>query len=123
MRAGGVFNWPDTFPLFSRDELRDLLGDALHISRCPEHLAGWRRIIDPGNKAKNQIGSYSRRFRLQHYWRLLRQRHPHVFHRRQNRVDGAFADFFSIAESTIARDRGQIEESFGPDWDERGISA
>lgn len=67
MRAGGVFNWPDTFPLYARDELRDLLASALMTSDSTEHLQGWRRITDSTNKSKNQINTFERHFRFQHF--------------------------------------------------------
>jgi hypothetical protein len=118
MRAGGVFNWPDTFPLFARDELRDLLAGALQSSGSLEHLAGWRRIIDSSNKAKNQIGSLERRFQFQHFWRLLRERHPKAFRRRLNRVELAFAAYFGVDESSIRLDRGEIKGQLGADWDQ-----
>lgn len=118
MRAGGVFNWPDTFPVFARDELREMLTDALRRPESSEHLAGWHDIIGSSNKAKNQIGSFERRFRLQHFWRLLRERHADVFSRRLNRIERAFAAYFGITESTIHLDRAAIAKALGDDWDE-----
>ena len=115
MRAGGVFNWPDTFPLYARDELRDLLASALQTSEHPEHLEEWRSIIDPKNKAKNQIATFERHFRLQHFWLLLRERHP----TRLNQVDCAFAEYLGVDVSTIQLDRTKIRRSLGSDWDRK----
>jgi len=117
MRAGGVFNWPDTFPLFARDELRDLLGDALRSSGSSEHLDDWYRIISSSNRAKNEIGKLERRFQFQHFWILLRERHPRAFERRLNRVELAFARYLGVEVSTIKLDRAEIRERLGPSWD------
>lgn len=120
MRAGGVFNWPDTFPLYARDELRDLLDSALRTSDSTEHLQGWRSITDSTNKSKNQINTFERLFRLQHFWRLLRERHPDRFNRRLNRIETAFAEYLGVDVTTIRLDRKRIGESLGMDWDQRG---
>lgn len=119
MRAGGVFNWPDTFPLFAKDVLRDLIADALQPSSDTQHLEGWHKIIDVRNKAKNQFPSLERRFRLQHFWRLLRQRHPGIFNRRAARIERAFAAFFGVTESSMHADRMTIQKALGKDWDLR----
>lgn len=119
MRAGGVFNWPDTFPLFARDVLRDMIADALRPSSDTQHLEGWHKIIDVRNKAKNQFASLERRFRFQHFWRLLRQRHPSIFSRRTARVERAFAEFFGVTESSMHADRMAIQKALGKDWDLR----
>ena len=105
MRAGGVFNWPDTFPLFARDEMRELLASALDSSGESENLADWKAITATSNKAKNQIPPLERRFWFQHYWRLLRERHPDAFHRRIQRVERAFAEFLGVNEATVRLDR------------------
>jgi hypothetical protein len=120
MRAGGVFNWPDTFPLFARDELRDLLASALQPrpSQSTEHLDGWRSIVAASNRAKNQIPALERRFRLQHFWRLLRERHPLAFPGRLARIEEAFAEYFGMDNSTIKLDRRTITKSLGADWDQ-----
>jgi hypothetical protein len=120
MRAGGVFNWPDTFPLYARDELRDLLASALLSSESVEHLKEWRSITDSKNKAKNQIATFKRFFRLQHFWRLLRERHPARFKGRLHRIEYAFADYLKVDVSTIQLDRTKIGKSLGKNWDQRG---
>ena len=119
MRAGGVFNWPDTYPVFARDELRDLLTHALNTtSESVEHLAGWREIVHSKNKAKNKIPAFERQFQFQHFWRLLRERHPNSFRRRLHRVELAFAEYFGMDDSTIRLDRQKIAKSLGKDWDQ-----
>lgn len=117
MRAGGVFNWPDTFPLLARDELRHLMANVLQSSGSSEHLAGWRRIISLDNKAKNQIGALERHFQFQHFWRLLRERHPTAFERRLNRVERAFSQYFGVDETSIQLDRRKIRKRLGAAWD------
>ena len=119
MRSGGVFNWPDTFPVYARDELRDMLADALRPSDSTEHLQGWQRIIAPDNKAKNQIQAYERRFRFQHFWRLLRERHPGCFHRRLNRIEEVFAEYLGESLDTVHKDRMMLNRNLGNDWDQQ----
>lgn len=119
LRAGGVFNWPDTFPLLSRDELRDLLAQALApTAGAADHLAPWHEIVSSTNRAKNSIPAFERRFRLQHFWRLLRERHPHAFARRLQRIEDAFAKYFGTTSATVRSDRKTIEKSLGKGWDQ-----
>jgi hypothetical protein len=118
MRAGGVFNWPDTFPLLARDELRDMLANALDASNSSKHLDDWKRIISSGNRAKNEIGKFERLFRFQHFWKLLRERHPQAFEGRLNCVERAFAEYLGVKESTIRLDRSKIREKLGANWDQ-----
>jgi hypothetical protein len=117
MRAGGVFNWPDTFPLFARDQLRDLIRDALSSSQDTEHLHEWKSIISSDNKAKNQFATFERLFRFQHFWRLLRERHSNAFIRRINVIEQAFADYLGVSPATIANDRKKLQMQLGSDWD------
>jgi hypothetical protein len=76
MRDGGrTFYMPDTFPVPTRDELRDLMEDALRGPSTPEHLAEWIANVRASNSAKNAVQRYARLFELQHYIRVLYQRH------------------------------------------------
>lgn len=118
MRAGGVFNWPDTFPLFARDELRDLLASALQLTGSTEHLEEWHSIIAPSNRAKNQIATFERYFRFRHFWLLLRERHPEVFGQRLTRIAQSFADYMGVEVSTISKMRNEIKTKLGDNWDQ-----
>ena len=119
MRAGGVFNWPDTYPIHSRDEMRELLSNALGLfDDEKEHLRGWLKIIAPQSRTKNQINAFHRRFLLQHYWRLLQQRHPLTLKRRIERVDFAFAEFFDADDKSISNDRHVMKVSLESALDE-----
>jgi hypothetical protein len=108
MRAGGVFNWPDTFPLYARDQLRDLIADALRSTSSSDHLQEWQQIIATSNKAKNQFSAFERQFRFQHFWKLLRERHPTAFDRRLNKLEQSFAAYFGVSEATIHNDRDTL---------------
>ncbi len=120
MRAGGVFNWPDTFPLFARDQLRDMIADALQSTDSNKHLHEWQKIIASTNKAKNQFASYERQFRLQHFWKLLRERHPAAFNRRLKKLDQSFAAYLGVSEATIRNDRDTLKRNVGELWDLSG---
>jgi hypothetical protein len=98
---GGIFFFPDTFPIPSRDELRWLLEDAIHGSDNPEHLSEWMQIVRASNLAKNKIGMYARVFKLQHYWRILQQRHAKALQRRTGKLKEVLASFLGVKAGLI----------------------
>lgn len=117
MRDGGqTFYMPDTFPVPTRDELRDLMEDALRGPGTPDHLAEWIANVQAGNSAKNAVSRYARVFELQHYVRVLYQRHKEALHRRKSSVNQAFAAFFQFSVDTIERDLAFVADRLGEDW-------
>jgi hypothetical protein len=116
MRAAGVFCIPDTYPIPSRDELRGMLEDSLHGSGRPEHLVEWMTIIAGHNAAKKPIPRYARLFEVQHYWRVLHQRHPEALRRKGEVVKRAIASFLGTSEGAIHSDLLVIRNKLGADW-------
>jgi hypothetical protein len=117
MRHGGkTFYLPDTFPVPSRDELRDILEEALRGSEAPQHLRGWSEIVQATNVAKNAIPRYARLFRLQHYWRAIYERHGDRLRRSKAAVEEAMSVFFETSQDTIRHDLGLIASHLGEKW-------
>ncbi len=122
IRAGGAFCFPDTFPVPSRDDCRRLLEDALRSGNEPMHLKDWMALISGDNPAKTPLGKYKRLFGLQHYWRILRRRHPRAFRRRIGVFEEALAAFCGVSKDTIHRDLLFLTRHLGKDWIDRGGS-
>jgi hypothetical protein len=119
MRAGGVFFLPDTMPIPSRDQLRGLLDHALHRGEQPDHLNEWLHIIRSSSGARNQLDRFARLFEIQHYWRLLRQRHASALEGNISRVETALARFFGISPASIHADLIEIRDRLGEAWLDR----
>lgn len=119
MRAGGVFYLPDTAPVPSRDQLRGMLEHVLHPSERPDHLSEWLEIVRAGNSARNQLDPFARRFEIQHYWRLLRQRHESALEGNIGRIERALSEFFEISEPAVHADFVDIRRRLRDDWLER----
>jgi hypothetical protein len=117
MREGGqTFYMPDTFPVPTRDELRDLMEDALRAPGTPEHMAEWVAFVRAGNSAKSTIQRYARLFELQHYIRVVYQRHAEALHRQKSWVIQAFASFLDVSDDTIEKDLAFVADRLGDDW-------
>ena len=114
--AGGIFFIPDTFPVPSRDQFRRLLEDSLRSDKGPEHLADWTRMVRRSNAAKREIARYARIFELQHYWRVLFQRHRKALDRNEGNVKKAVASFLNVDSQVVHRDLLLIRQRLGPDW-------
>lgn len=117
MRHGGeVFYLPDTFPVFSRDELRNILEDALRGGTVPQHLAEWTEIVAADNAAKTSMVRFARWFELQHYWGALFERHRQSLVGQKGRVEEAMAAFLDVSPDSIHRDIRDISTRLGPNW-------
>lgn len=116
--VGGIFFVPDTFPIPSRDQLRQVLDDSLHAGGSPEHLREWMGFIRRDNSARNRISRFARLLEVQHYWKILHQRHATVLSRKGavNRVHQAFAAFFDIGTKMLAGDLRLLRQRLGPKW-------
>jgi hypothetical protein len=119
MRAGGVFFLPDTMPIPSRDQIRGQLDDALHHGEQPDHLSEWLNIVRASNSARNQLDRFARLFEIQHYWRLLCQRHTSILEGNIGRVEIALGRFFGISLGAIHADLIEIRERLGKGWLDR----
>ncbi|MCA9179347.1 MAG: hypothetical protein KDB14_33045 [Planctomycetales bacterium] len=116
MNTGGVFYLPDVMPMPSRDQLRSRLDDALHRGDRPQHLQEWLEIVRAGNTARNQMDPFARMFELQHYWRLLRERHADAIHRKIGDLANAFSSVFGVSSQRIKSDLAAIRRRLGPGW-------
>lgn len=113
--GGGLFYFPDTFAIPSRDMLRGILDEALRLS-SPSHLADWTKLVSRDNLAKNQIARFGRLFEIQHYCRILQDRYPAAMHRSLGRLASVLASYFGVAQKTIDADMGLISKRLGRDW-------
>jgi hypothetical protein len=119
MRAGGVFFLPDTMPIPSRDQLRGMLDDALHRGEQPDHLREWLKIIRASSGARNQLDRFGRLFEIQHYLRLLRQRHAEAIARKMQHVKRALCGFFEKSSTAVQSDLIEIRRRLGKAWLDR----
>lgn len=119
MQAGGVFYLPDTMPVPSRDQLRGLLDHALHRGQHPEHLEEWLEIVRADNMARNRMDPFVRLFEIQHYWRILHQRHASAIYRKTGKLEAAFGGLFGVTEKRIHNDLIRIRKRLGGDWLDR----
>lgn len=119
--AGGIFFIPDTFPIPSRDDLRRLLDDSLRSDKGPEHLSDWTRMVQRNNAAKREIGRFSRIFELQHYWKVLCQRHSKALNRNEGKLKQAVASFLRVDEQVVHRDLLLIRKRIGSEWTQTTI--
>jgi hypothetical protein len=119
--VGALFYLPDTYPVPSRDELRVMLEDALHgVQEGVEHLAGWINLIRGGNTAKNAITRFGRILEIQHYCRILEERHSDHIKRRQGHLERAIAKFLKVSADTVHKDLLLIRQRLGKAWMSRG---
>jgi hypothetical protein len=119
LQTGGLFVVPDTFPVPSRDEFRGMLDDALHGSP-PDHLAEWMAFVARDNTAKQTITRFARLFQLQHYWRVLHNRHPLALRRKSTVLKQVLASFLKTSEKSIHLDLIEIRSRLGNKWLDRG---
>jgi hypothetical protein len=118
--TGMTFFLPDTFPVPSREELRNLLEGALRGGEPPAHLAEWRDLVRGDKRSKNAIARYGRLFLLQHLMAVLFFRHGPALRRKHGRVEQALARYLlgdrTGGEETVHKDVGFIRDRLGPDW-------
>jgi len=110
---------PDISPTLGRGVVDETLEDALRGGGTPAHLAAWMRIVSKRNTAKNAIPPHERRFRLQHYWRVLHRLYPQPLHRKKRALTAAFASFLDVNEDTVRNDLDRIARNLGSQWAQR----
>lgn len=121
MRLGGqTFYLPDTYPVPSRDELREIMEDALRGREAPQHLAEWMQIVHSSNPARTPLKRFARLLGVQHYWRAIFDRHGDALRRARGAVAEALATFFGTSEDTIRDDLAVISSRLGDDWSTPG---
>jgi hypothetical protein len=116
MNAGGVFFLPDTMPIPSRDQLRGQLDNALHRDKGLDHLAEWLDIVRADNMARNRMDPFIRYLELQHYWRILHQRHASAIHRNTGSLEAVFGEILNVSTKQIHTDLIAIRRKLGSKW-------
>jgi hypothetical protein len=76
-------------------------------------------IIRRDNSARNQMDPFVRYFELQHYWRILHQRHPNAIYRKAGKLREAFGNVFGITNERIKEDLKVFRRRLGKDWLQR----
>jgi hypothetical protein len=117
MRAGGaMLYFPRNFAIPSEDELRPLIEDAIRGHEPEPHLAPWMEIVSNANPNKGEMmRHYGRIFELQHYLRLLRERHSTALKDNIGRLQQAFADYFGCSPDQIRVAMRLIDAAVTPD--------
>ena len=117
MRHGGTtFYLPDTYPVPSRDTLREIVEEALREVSPPDHLAEWFEIVHSDNVAKNRIAHYVRIFEIQHYMRALHIRHASTLQRKKSLLTTVLGEYLHVSGDSIERDLRLIASRLGSDW-------
>lgn len=119
VREGGLFWIPDTIPIPSRDELRNILDSALHGGEQPSHLQPWKEIIASDNAARKELTRFRRVFEVQHYWRNLKRRHAKSMKRREGKIKQALASYLDVSVDCVHRDLLFLNNQLGRDWTSR----
>jgi hypothetical protein len=116
MRAGGaMLYFPRNFAIPSEDELRPLIEDAIRGHKPEPHLAPWLEIVSNANPNKGEMmRRYGRIFELQHYLRLLRERHSTALKDNIGRLQQAFSSYFSCSVDQIRQDMRVIDAALAP---------
>ena len=116
-QVGKSFYFPDTFPIPSSEDLRKQLQESLRESEPrPAHMAEWDAMIRNDNPAKNRLLRYGRLFEIQHYCRLLQQRHPEALHRRLAKLKKALAGFLGCSEQSVHADMMFLNKRLKKNW-------
>ena len=76
-------------------------------------------MIRSGNKAKNRLSRFARIFGLQHYWRVLANRHGAGLRSAAGKLDAIFAEWLGVSEGTVRQDRREMTRRLGEKWLER----
>jgi hypothetical protein len=89
------------------------LEGALRQGEGLEHLKEWVNIVQQHNLARNRITRFARLFEVQHYWRIMRERHPAALARRLGQFEAAVACFLKSEQQTVRRDFQFIRRRLG----------
>jgi hypothetical protein len=115
-RGGTTFFIPDVFPVPSRDNLREILEEALRDRDGPDHLTEWFEIVHSDNVAKNQIVRYARLFEVQHYVSAFYARHESALYRKKSALIRALANYLGATKHSIEKDLHYIATRLGAEW-------
>lgn len=79
-------------------------------------------MVRNGNTAKNRLPRFGRLFEIQHYCRLLRQRHPEALERRLATLKKALAGFLRCTEASVHADMMLLNKRLGKEWMQRSCA-
>lgn len=118
--TGTTLFLPDTFPVPSRDELRDMLEESLRAGKKEDHLQEWHEKVRSDKTSKNSFDRFARLFALQHYWMVMHYRHGPLFKGNIGKLERVMERFLTddeLAESSsIHDDLIFIRKRLGADW-------
>lgn len=109
---------PDVLPVPNPSSLRRLIN---HHSPddASDHLAIWHKLTANENTGKRTIDRYARLFPLQHYWRMLHERHPDALRGNLGKAEAALAIFLTGQETgtdSIHKDLLFARKRLGQKW-------
>lgn len=99
---------PDIFPVDAKGVNAEALENARMSIDAP-HLQEWKSLISISSRKKKKIGTYARQFRLQHFWRVLKQRYPGQLHMRKSVIEEAFGRYFDVNSRGIGRESQELD--------------
>ena len=99
---------PDIFPVDAKGVNAQALENA-RMSIDSPHLHEWKSLISISSRKKKKIDPYARQFRLQHFWRVLKQRYPGQLRRRKAVIEEAFGRYFDVNSRVIGRDSQELD--------------
>lgn len=111
-RCGSSIYMPVTFRLLPPQELRDFLDLAIRPGPLGPHLSGWEKIV----KSRKSMEREARLFRLQHYWRLMCERHPMVSRGGIDQAETVFGKFLRRSKASVHDDLREIRKRLGNSW-------
>lgn len=113
MRVGGFAMFlPDTFPVPSREGLRDA-GMVIQAQRTPEHLADWVNIVRREGNPAGGISRYGHVLAIWYCRTVLKSRHPTLLGKNTSAIDAAMADCLAVSADYVRKLRGLIRKRLG----------
>jgi len=111
LNNGILLYLPFTFPLPSEDELRSMISDALTRRAGMDHISDWIAVVSTKNANKGrQMERYGRVFEIQHFLRLLTERHPTALINNKQKAMRAFAKYYNQADIDTMKDDFKLIE-------------
>ncbi|QDT63563.1 hypothetical protein [Calycomorphotria hydatis] len=112
---------PSIYAITGSGTFLETLEDALRSGSDNDHLSEWMKIVAHENTAKNRFKAFARRFKIQHYWRVLSFHLADEIYRKSGKIRVCLAEYIGVSEDSIRNDERSIEESLGSDWKKRFV--
>ena len=109
--CGTLLFLPDTMPVPSRDQLRDI-GLDVQGARTQPHLADWIGVV---RRTGNDTGmaKYSQMFMVQYCWAILLFRYRDRMRGNVSRTDAAIAEYMNCSDEAVRKYRKAIVGRLG----------